>query len=117
MPHLLVVAFTVATVLAVDATGTWTGTFTPDGGEQGTAHLVLKQDGQKLTGTAGPSETQQRSIQNGKADNGKIVFEVAGDGGIMKFSLKQDGDEITGDVTRERDGQTLTAKLAVKRAK
>jgi hypothetical protein len=35
----------------------------------------------------------------------------------MKFALKQDGDEITGDITRERDGQTQKAKLAVKRVK
>lgn len=34
----------------------------------------------------------------------------------MKFRLKQDGDEIKGDITRERDGQTETAKPAVKRA-
>jgi hypothetical protein len=117
MPHILVVALTVATLVAADATGTWTGTFTPDGGQLGTAHLVLKQDGDKLTGTAGPTESEQRPIQNGKAENGKITFEVANDSVVMKFSLKQDGDEITGDVTRERDGQTETAKLAVKRAK
>ncbi len=34
----------------------------------------------------------------------------------MKFTLKLEGDQITGDVTREREGQTQTAKLAVKRA-
>ena len=33
----------------------------------------------------------------------------------MKFALKQQGDEISGEVTRERDGKTQTAKLAVKR--
>jgi hypothetical protein len=35
----------------------------------------------------------------------------------MKFTLKQHGEDITGDVTRERDAQTQTARLAVKRAK
>jgi hypothetical protein len=42
---------------------------------------------------------------------------VAGEVTVMKFVLKLEGDEMTGDVSRERDGQVQTAKLAVKRAK
>ena len=33
----------------------------------------------------------------------------------MTFDLKQQGDEITGEITRERDGQTQKAKLTLKR--
>jgi hypothetical protein len=33
----------------------------------------------------------------------------------MKFNLKLDGDEIKGDITREREGRSETAKLTVKR--
>ena len=95
--------------------GNWTGTLTPTGGEPVPAHLVLKQEAGKLTGTAGRDSNQQRPIQNGKAGNGNLTFEVATDNAVMKFSLKQEGDEISGDVTREREGQTQTAKLAVKR--
>jgi hypothetical protein len=118
MNHLLVVAFAAVTLAAADATGTWTGTLTPEGGDGRTlpAHLVLKQDGDKLTGTAGPDVNEQHPIQNGRAENGSLIFELQTDGGLMKFRVTLAGDEITGDVTRERDGQTQQAKVAVKRA-
>jgi transcription termination factor Rho len=35
----------------------------------------------------------------------------------MKFDLKEQGDELTGTVTRERDGEKQSAALAVKRVK
>ena len=122
MKHRLVTALAItilagAIVIAADATGTWTGTLTPADGNGGPAHLVLKQEGEKLTGTAGPDPGEQHPIEKGKADNGVLTFELSTGGGVMKFALKQEGDEITGDITRERDGRTQMAKLAVKRAK
>jgi hypothetical protein len=78
---------------------------------------VLKQDGTTLTGTAGPDAGEQRPIRNGKIENDTITFELPNDESVMTFTLKLDGDTITGDVTREREGQTQTATLAVKRAK
>jgi len=117
MKSILLLALAACGLMAADATGTWTGTFTPDGQEPGTAHLVLKQDGAALTGTAGPNTGEQHEIRNGKAEDGKITFEVAGESGTMKFVLNQTGDEIKGDVRREHDGQVQTAKLAVTRKK
>jgi hypothetical protein len=114
MKHLLLIALAAVTLVAADATGTWTGTLTKSDGQGGTARLILKQDGDKLTGTAGPDENEQHPILNGKVEKDSLTFEL--DNG-MKFALKQDGDEITGDITRERDGQTQKAKLAVKRVK
>ena len=35
----------------------------------------------------------------------------------MTFALKQDGEDLTGEITRERDGEKQTAKLALKRTK
>jgi hypothetical protein len=35
----------------------------------------------------------------------------------MKFNLKHEGDEIRGEITRQRDGETQTAKLDLKRSK
>jgi hypothetical protein len=116
MTHLLLVALAAGTLLAADATGTWTGTFTPDDGQARPAYLVLKQEGDKLTGTAGPDQNEQRPIQNGKADNGNVTFEIATEETVMKVVLKQDGDQMVGELTRERGGQTQTAKLTVKRA-
>ena len=117
MKHILLLTLAAFSLLAADATGTWTGSFTPDGQEAGPAHLVLKQEGANLTGTAGPSSDEQHEILSGKAQDGKITFEVAVNEGVMKFVLKQDGDRIVGDVARERDGQVQTAKLDVTRKK
>jgi len=114
MKHLLAIALSVATLVAADATGTWTGSLKRSDGRSEAAHLVLKQDGDKLTGTAGSDANDPHPILNGKVENGAITFELENG---MKFALKQDGDEITGEVTREREGETLKATLAVKRAK
>jgi hypothetical protein len=120
MKHILLIALAAVTLFAADATGKWTGTLItsqPDGGKkEGPAHLVLKQEGSVLTGTAGPSADEQHPIENGKSENGNVTFEVAAGESVMKFALKQDGDEIRGDVSREREGQKQTATLAVKRA-
>ena len=50
----------------VDLTGTWTGTLTRSTGEEGPAHIVLKQKGTEVTGTAGPGPDRQVEIANGK---------------------------------------------------
>ena len=102
--------------MAADATGKWTGTLLVNGDQTRPAHLVLKQDGSKLTGTAGPNADEQRPIENGKAENGTLTFDVPGENAVMKFVLKHEADEIKGEVTRERDGATQHAKLAAKRA-
>ncbi len=108
-----------AILLAADATGTWTGTFTVNGDspEPRPALLVLKQDGDRLTGTAGPDASQQMPIEKGKVEDGKLTFEVAAGESIMKFALVLNGDELSGEIQRERDGEHQTAKLAVKRQK
>jgi hypothetical protein len=105
-----------ATMMAADATGTWTGTLLVTGKDPGPAHLMLKQDGSKLTGTAGPTEDEQHQIENGKAENGTLTFDVSTGETVMRFKLRHAGDEIKGDVTREREGSTQTATLSVKRA-
>lgn len=117
MTHFLMIALATAFLTSTDATGTWTGTLSPADRDPGPAHLVLKQEGTTLTGTGGPDESEQHPIRNGKAENGTLTFELEAGGGVMKFTLKQEGDEIAGDITRERDGQTQMAKLAVTRKK
>ena len=117
MKSILLLVVTALALMGADATGTWTGTLTRTGGEPGPAHLVLKQDGGKVTGTAGPNADEQHEIQNGKTQDDKISFEVAGENGAMKFELKRQGDQISGDVSRERDGEVQTAKLSVTRNK
>jgi hypothetical protein len=119
MKRLLLLTLTTLSLFAADATGTWKGELIPSDGDGSgrPAHLILKQDGAKLTGTAGPDAGEQMPIENGKAEDGVITFEVTHGGGRMVFNLKQNGDDLQGDISRERDGQKQTAKLNVKREK
>ena len=116
---LVLFALTAVSLLA-DVSGKWTGTIrlaTPDdnGESEKTAYLVLKEADGKITGTAGPDASEQFTISEGKAEGGRVTFQIAEHG--MTFDLKENGDELTGNVLRERDGQTQKATLKVKRDK
>ena len=118
MSHLLLALITAVTLLAADLTGTWKGTLTPDGRDPGPALLVLQQDGTSVTGTVGESEdTDRHPIRSGTIQGDLVTFDIEMAEGSMKFELRLKGDELTGGVTRERDGQTRKAMLAVKRSK
>ena len=115
MTRMLMIALAATALAAADVTGTWSGTLTPDGRDAGPALLILKQEGNAVTGTAGPDANESHPISKGKVENDTVTFEVETPDGVMKFALKQQGDELAGEVTREREGQQHTAKLAVKR--
>ena len=121
MKSLLTLLLLSATLMLGDElTGTWTGTLTrkdAGGEETSPAHLVLRMDGGKVTGTGGPSAEEQRAISNGAFENGKFTFEIRNEESIMKFALTVEGEEIKGDVTLNRDGETRRGTLAVKRQK
>lgn len=117
MRCLFLLTFAAASLLAADANGTWTGTFTPGSQEPGPAYLVLTQTGNTLTGTAGPSPDEQHEISNGKAEDGNLSFDLATGESTMKFVLRQDGDHLKGEASRTRDGQVEKAQLTVVRSK
>jgi hypothetical protein len=120
LKQLLVLTLAAVGLIAADATGTWTGSLIimQDGTEQTRpAQLVLKQEGTKITGTAGPDDSEQHVIKNGEVNDGAITFIVPREEFDMKFTLKQEGDEIKGEITREREGRLESAKITVKRQK
>ena len=102
---------------SADVTGTWKGTFTPDNRDAGPALVILKQTGATVTGTAGPDESERNEITNGKVTGNTVSFEISREQGTMRFVLTFEGDTLTGQATRERDGQQETAKLNLKREK
>lgn len=106
-----------ALAVVADLTGTWTGTLTPDGREPTTAHLVLRQVGTSVTGTAGSDDQDAFPLSNGRIEHDTVSFEVTTPGGAMHFTLKLDGDALSGAVTRERNGERQTARLDVTRVK
>jgi len=116
---LLLVALVMVS-FAADITGKWTGTYTMVGGsgDSGETVMVVKQNGTEITGTAGPGEDQQWPIQKGKIEGNKITGEVSSpDGAVYKLDLVVDGDRIRGEATTSQDGQTITLKVDLTRAK
>jgi Domain of unknown function (DUF4440) len=113
--YLLFFAASGTGLLAADATGTWTGKISRDQSEH-PAHLILKQEGKVLTGTGGPGADLQMPLRNGVAEpDGRLTFEIEQGNAVMKFTLRQDGDAISGDLARTQDGNVETAALRVAR--
>ena len=90
-----------------DISGAWAG-----GYYGGPLYVVLKQDGAKVTGTAGPSENQQFvKFDNGKLEGGNLTFAI----GPLQFDLKIAGDAITGEATSAQENPPTAFPVAFKR--
>ena len=105
------------TLSASDLTGKWTGTV--DMKEDGNAQamsvvMIVKQEGNKLTGTAGVEE-DQHPIQKGIVDGDTVTFEVDSGEAIYYLELKLDGDQLSGAAKAGPDGEKM--KIALKRVK
>ncbi|MGD0301375.1 MAG: hypothetical protein ABSE86_30220 [Bryobacteraceae bacterium] len=105
------------TLSGADLTGKWAGTV--DMKQDGEAQtipvvMIVKQEGNKLTGTAGPEE-DQHTIQKGVVDGDTVTLEVDGGEAIYYLELKVDGDQISGAVKQGTDGEKM--KIALKRVK
>jgi len=86
-------------------TGEWSWTMdTPNGPV--TAALVLKQDGDKVTGKFQRDETRWLEIENGKVTGNEFAWAVKRD--------RPDGSIITYQMTGKLEGDTLTAKATTK---
>ena len=108
-------------LFAGELPGKWSGKFdmTNSSGETkpDSAFMNLKLDGSDVTGTAGPNESRQWAIKNGKLTSGKLTFKVEmEEGGFIDFDLVFDGDTIRGSATGTgRDGEKMSAKVDLKR--
>ena len=95
---------------AVKIDGTWTWTYKTREGQDATAKLKLKQDGEKVTGTYIARAGQEDPVQNGKLVGDQLTFDVTREigGQKMKFEYKGkvEGDTITGKITFGRDRPT-----------
>jgi len=105
--------------LAADVSGKWTGTFSATGDqgkEDGTAVLLLKQNGSEITGSVGPTVDEQHTISKGKIEGDKITLESNDGGMVLKLDLVLAGERISGNVTANGEGRSMKATIDVKRA-
>jgi hypothetical protein len=103
-----------------DPTGTWTWTRPGRDGNEVTSTLKLKADGDKLTGKISGWNNTENDISNGKVKGNEISFDVArefnGNSMTIQYAGKIEGDSLTGDITVSRDGQERTREWTAKRA-
>lgn len=106
---------------AADPNGTWKWKFTTQGGQEFELSLVLKQEGEKLTGAVTLPMGQSVDIKDGTFKDDEVrfqtVFERDGNSFVTKYQGKVDGDTIKGKTERERNGQTVTRDWEAKREK
>jgi hypothetical protein len=106
---------------AADVTGAWNGTFKvtmPNGQTTNdSVHLVLKQDGTRVTGTAGPNAAQQAPIAKGSIEGNRILLEMPVPEGTYRFDLSLEGDHLKGDVIKSAGAQSIRVKMDAVRAK
>ncbi len=105
---------------AADVTGKWSGSFSAEGGEGGSAYAVLKQSGTGISGTAGPDENQQWQIQKGKIEGNRLSLEIKHpeNGSVYKVDLTVTGDSMKGDMMASMpDGGTMKGKMELTRVK
>lgn len=117
----LVLLIAAATAFAADWSGKWSGTFTtvkggPSAPPTDDHFLVLKQEGDNISGTAGPRETAQWDIQNIRLEGDKLSFEAAPPGGVfvLGYELTLKDGVISGRVVSKK-GPPIEGTLEFKR--
>jgi hypothetical protein len=113
---LLSLLISLTTVGANDVNGEWSGTLQLTGQTRAeSVYMVLKQDGNNLSGSGGPNESEQHPFQGGKVEGNKLVFDVPLGESSMHFELEVQGAQIRGQMKHQREGSVETAKVALKR--
>lgn len=110
---LISVALLSLAAMAADASGTWTGTFhTREGGAFET-NLVLKADGNTLTGTWQQGNNDEIQIENGKISGDTVTWTITRGTGEKQRKINYTG-KINGNsmhVTSQVEGATRTQEL------
>jgi uncharacterized protein (TIGR03435 family) len=86
--------------LAADISGKWAGY---------PGYVVLQQQGESLTGTAGPSAHDQVPIPNGRVDGDRVTFSM----GPYRFVLQISEDQLKGEMTGDSQQVAVVLKRTV----
>ncbi len=103
--------------LAADITGKWYGVFhvvTEQAAKRDDkAVLILKQQGDEVTGTLGATEENQLPFKKGKMTGNVLSIEM--DGNPVVFTLKLDGNKLTGDIRDAQDRSKVLGQVDLTR--
>ena len=120
MRPLAMVLLAATLAAAADVSGNWAGKtrLSVNGRvEEDTMLLSLKQSGDRITGTAGPTAQQQAPIRNGKIEGNHLTFETPVPNGVFQFAINLEEGHLKGDVIAEAQGQTIKATLDATKVK
>ena len=103
-----------------NVTGKWSGTLQMDGqNDPKPAYSIFQQDGNKLSGSVGPDESEQDEFEGGKVEGDKLTFDVpqgTNGEGSLHVELQVKGDEMTGRATWSGPPpHTGSGKISLKR--
>lgn len=103
---------------AVSASGNWNWTV-KRGDQEFQQKLILKQEGEKLTGTISGRQGSETEISAGAVMGSEVSFEIKrevnGNAMIIKYKGKLEGDTIKGKAEVERDGKKSERDWEAKR--
>jgi hypothetical protein len=91
------ILLTAVAALAGDCSGRWQGKLSVNGGQM-PGYLVLKQDGQQITGTAGPDAQNQFKLRKGLAEGDQVTIEASPSSTVLRFVLRLKEGKLTGDL-------------------
>jgi hypothetical protein len=77
--------------------------------------MTLKQTGEELQGTLGPSADRQQQIQNGRIVGDRLTFEATDAAGRAVVDLTLDEGTLIGEAKLHREYGVITMKLKFKR--
>ncbi len=114
-----VVTLLVASAMASDLTGKWSGTFKVDGGDHTVPQLfILKQQGKTLSGSGGPNASEQYPIENGRIDGDEARFELTTGEWKFTYDLRQTvPDALNGTLKLQSVNDSRNAKVSLTRSK
>jgi hypothetical protein len=103
--------------MAGDLTGKWSGSFRANGADHDVPQVfILKQDGNKLTGSGGPDKSEQYPIENGKVDGDRARFELTTGEWKFVYDLKATGTKMVGDLELKSLNDKRTARVTLSKA-
>jgi hypothetical protein len=116
---MLITVSWVGSAAASDITGKWSGAFKASGGDHGIPQIViLKQDRNKLTGSAGPDAEEQYPLENGRIEGDRVRFEVTTGEWRFSYDLQRAGeDEMKGNLELTSVNNRRTAVVSFSRVK
>jgi hypothetical protein len=110
----VVVFLTTLTVFAENVGGTWKGSYPGRDGQTRESTIVLKAEGEKLTGTVAGGRGGDSEIKDGTIKGGDISFSVVRNFGgnevTVKYKGKLAGDTIQFKVEAGERSYDMTAK-------